>query len=81
MDKTHVEHAIGLVQDQDLNGRQVNGFLLHQIEQATRRCHHDINAAAQAVDLWVHADAAKNGDAAELQVFFVAVDRFFNLRS
>ena len=35
--KAHVEHAVGLVEHQDLNLVQVAGALLDQVDQTTRR--------------------------------------------
>ena len=37
VDKAHVEHAIGLVEDQDLHVRQVDEALLHEVQQAAGR--------------------------------------------
>ena len=44
--EAHVEHAVGLIEHQHLDLRQVDGALLHVVEQAARRGHHDFDAAS-----------------------------------
>ena len=58
VDEAHVEHAVGLVQHQDLDLAQVDGLLLHVVEQPARGGDDDVDAAAQRIDLRLHADAA-----------------------
>ncbi len=43
-DEAHVEHAIRLVQDEDLDATQVDGALTDVVEQPTRRRDHDLRA-------------------------------------
>jgi hypothetical protein len=45
MDKTEIEHAVGLAENQDLNTRQGHCPVFDQIEQAPRRGHDNIDAA------------------------------------
>ena len=80
MEKTHVEHAVGLIQHEHLHGREVEFALLLQVEQTARRCHQNIDAFSNAGNLGVHADTTKNDGGSQLQVFTVGADRFFNLR-
>jgi hypothetical protein len=56
-DETHVQHAVGFVEHQDLDLRQTGRLLLQVIEQATRRRDQDIDTPAQRVDLRVDVDA------------------------
>jgi hypothetical protein len=58
VDEAHVEHAVGLVEDEDLDLAQVDRLLLHVVEQAPGRGDEDVDAAAQGIDLRLHADAA-----------------------
>ena len=44
--EAHVQHAVGFVEHQDLDGGQVQVALLLQVEQAARRGHQDVDAAA-----------------------------------
>ncbi len=60
-DEAHVEHAIGLVEDEDLDPAQVDGALAGMVEQATGRGDHDLGAATQRADLATEADAAVDG--------------------
>src|SRR5690606_9847411 len=55
----HVQHAIGLVQDQYAHLTQVDVLLLDVIKQPPRRCDQDFAAAAQGVTLRADIDAAK----------------------
>jgi hypothetical protein len=60
VDEAHVEHAVGFVQHQDLDVAQVDGLLLHVVEQPARRRDDDVHAAAQVLDLRVDVDAAED---------------------
>jgi len=54
----HVQHHVRLVEDEHLNGRQVDGPLGHMVEQTARARDHDVHTAPQGIDLRVDADAA-----------------------
>ena len=53
--------------------------MLLQVEQTARGGHQNIDAFADARDLGVHADTAKNDGGSQLQVFAVGADRFLDL--
>ena len=46
MDKAHVQHAVGLVEHQDLDLAQVQRTLASMVQQAARCGHQDVHAAA-----------------------------------
>ncbi len=71
-DEAHVEHPVGLVEDEDLDRRQVDGPLADVVEQAAGGGHDDIRRAAQGADLAVDADATVDGRRADAPV--AAVD-------
>ena len=50
-DEAHVEHAVGFVEDQDLDLAEVHGLLADEVEQAARRGHEDLDAALELLDL------------------------------
>ena len=81
VNEAHVEHAVGFVEHQHLHGGQIELALLLQVEQTTRGSYQDVNAALNAVDLRVHANATKNNGGGELQIFAVGAHRFFHLCS
>ena len=60
-DEAHVEHPVGLVEDEDLDPAQVDGALAGVVEQASGRGDHDLDATAQRADLAAEADAAVDG--------------------
>ena len=60
MNESHVEHAVGFIEHQMSNLRQVCSPLLDEIEQPTRRGDEQITALTQAVDLRALADAAEH---------------------
>src|SRR5207244_5276991 len=60
VDETHVEHPVALIQHQDLHLAQVDRLLLHMVKQPARRSDQDVHAAAQRIDLRLHADTAVN---------------------
>ena len=66
--EAHVEHAVGLVQDQELQVAQVRGAALQVVEQPPRGGDEDIRVAAQGVDLMAgghSADDDPGGEAGE----------------
>ncbi len=79
MDKTHVQHAIGLIQHQDFHFGQIERFLTNMIEQPPRRCHQDIDTVAQGLNLRPDIDAAENYGGAQRQVPAVSGDAFADL--
>ena len=80
VDEAHVEHAVGLVEHEDLDVRQVERALAVVVEQAARRGDQDVDAAAQLVDLRLHADAAEHHHAGQLGVLAVGAHAFLDLR-
>ena len=61
-DEAHVEHPVGLVEDEDLDRREVDGALADVVEQAAGRRDDDLGAGAERADLRIEADAAVDGD-------------------
>ncbi len=80
VDKAHVEHAVGFVQHQNFDLGQVNRVLVFQIQQTARRCHQDVDAAAQLHHLRVDADAAEHHQRTQVQVLAVGTHVFADLR-
>ena len=60
VDEAHVEHAVGFVEHEDLDMREVERALAVVVEQAPGRGDEDVDAAPQLVDLRLHADAAEH---------------------
>ena len=80
MDKAHVQHAVGLVEHQNLHLAQIQHALLLQVQQTPWRGYQNVYAFFEFADLRAHAHTAKNHGAGELQVFTVGADGFFHLR-
>ncbi len=59
--EAHVQHAIGLVQHQGIQRRQVEACALQVIHDAARGADHDVGAVLQAGDLRSHGAAAAQG--------------------
>jgi hypothetical protein len=79
--EAHVEHAVGFIQDDDFDLAEVNLTLAHQVEQAAGAGDDDIDAGAQAFDLWTEADAAIDGQAFLPGVAAKHADRLVGLLS
>ena len=79
MDKAHVEHAVGFVQDQNFNTGQIEQALALQVEQAAWGGHQDIDAALDAIYLGFHANATKHNGGLQAEVFAVIFSGLFNL--
>ena len=58
--KPHVQHPVGLIQNELLNQVEENVFLFHQVEETSRRGDHDVGAILQRPYLRILAHAAKN---------------------
>ena len=80
MNEAHVQHAVGFVQHQNFNGRQIDVPLPGQVQQAARRGHENVDAFFDALDLRVHAHAAKNDGGFELEMLTVSTHGLLNLR-
>ena len=50
-EKAHVEHAVGLVEDEGLDLVQLDDLLTHEVPQAARRRDEDVRAALDCLDL------------------------------
>ena len=60
--EAHVEHLVGLVEDEDRDGVEVDYAARHHVEQSARGRDDDVRAAPKLVDLRVDAGAAVDGD-------------------
>ena len=60
VDEAHVEHAVGFVQDQNFNAGQIEQALALQVKQAAWGGYQDVDATFDAINLGLHAYAAKN---------------------
>ena len=78
--EAHVEHAIGLVEAQDLDARQVDGALLHVIEQASGGGDNDVGAPEQLFLLRHDRDAAENRGDAQVRRHTVGGQRLVHLQ-
>ncbi len=63
-DEAHVEHPVGLVEDDGVDAVEEQLAASDEVEHAARRADHDLRAALEGVDLAVHARAAVDGDGA-----------------
>ena len=79
MDKAHVEHAVSFVEYQNLDLREVDGLLAHQIQQATRAGDQDIQAGGDGFHLRVGADAAEDTGGFQRQFGGVGADAVVHL--
>ena len=77
--KTHVQHAVGLIEHKILQRGKIGVAALHQIQQAAGTRNDDLCAGAEGVDLRLFADAAKNRGGAQRKMFAVGPDVFINL--
>ncbi len=77
--KTHIEHAIGLIQHQDRHGKETDRAVPHVIEQSPRRGHDDIGTLPQTSDLRLHIGPAYQGGREQLEITPQGIDRRLNL--
>ena len=77
--KSHVEHAVGFVENEQFDAVEVHLALLHQIEQTTGRGDDDIDAAAHGLHLRMLSDAAENHRVADIHMAAVGFDTVADL--
>ena len=80
VDEAHVQHAVGFVQHEDLHAGQVDGALLHVVQQSARRGYQDVHGLAQRLDLRIDAHAPEDQHRADARVLGIGLDRLFHLR-
>ena len=78
-DEAHVEHAVGLVDDEDLHAHQHDAPALEMIEQAPGRGDQDVDAAVELLDLVVHRHAADEQREVELVIDAVFLEALRHL--
>ncbi len=78
-DEAHVEHPVGLVEDEDLDPREVDRALADVVQEASGRGHDDLRAGAQRADLRVEPDAAVDRGRAEAVAGAVGSDALLHL--
>ena len=78
-DEAHVEHAIGLVEDEHLHLGEVHHAVAHQVEEPPGRRHQHVHAAAQRLHLGALADAPEDDLAAHAAPRRVAAEALGDL--
>ena len=78
-DEAHVEHPVGLVEDEDLDPRQVDRPLAEVVEQAAGGRDDDLGAGAQGADLGIEADATVDRGRADRVLDAVGPDALLDL--
>ena len=81
VDEAHVQHPVRLIQDQDLQMRELHKLLLIQIHQPPGRGHQNVGPPFQGCRLGGLAHAAEDHGAAQGQMAGVALDVLLNLES
>ncbi len=79
-DKAHVEHAVGFVEDENFQLRQIDIALTNMIEQSPGCGDEDVDAAAQLRDLRVDAHAAEDHGGFQRQILTIGLHAFGDLR-
>ena len=77
--EAHVEHAVGFVDDQDLDRVEEQAAALGEIEQAAGGCDDDVGAARDLGLLIAERDAADQKREVQLVVDAVLAERLFDL--
>lgn len=78
--KSHVEHPVGLVEDEELNLMQPDFILAQEIQQASRSGDENIGAALDGFALFAVADAAEDDGGAQVGESPVIAKRRLDLR-
>lgn len=78
-EETHVEHAVGFVEDEAFEIAEVAVALAHEVDETAGGGDDDVGSVAQGLDLGAFADAAEDHGDAQGEVFGVGVDVVFDL--
>ena len=79
VDEAHVEHAVGLVEHEELDLSELQAVALHEIEQAAGRGHHDFDPLHDRADLASHRNAADRQRRCETHMAAVGVEAIEDL--
>ena len=71
MDEAHIQHPIGLVQDEDLDGGQVQESLTGQVQQAAGGGGEDVNSPLNLLHLGSLPHAAEDDGLGEGEVLAI----------
>src|ERR1700683_1396099 len=74
--KAHIEHAIGFVEDEDLEAFEIDESLLHQIKKPARRSYENIDTVSQGPRLVSLSHAAKNRCMLQVSLASVRLEAF-----
>jgi hypothetical protein len=80
-DETHIEHSVGLIENEHLDAPEVYGTLAHMVKQPARSSDNDINTLAERGKLAFDIHAAINGEGPQMQETAIAENGLFNLHS
>ncbi len=70
-DEAHVQHTVSLVEDESFDLREIDVPLLHQVEQAPRAGHQNIEPLIEHLDLGLLRNAAVDHTGAELDILAI----------
>ncbi len=79
VDEAHVEHPIGLVEDEDLDRAEVDGALADVVEQPAGRGDDDLGTTAQGAELTAEPDAAVDRGRADRSVAAIRAEARLDL--
>ena len=79
MDKAHVQHSVGLVQNEDVQLVQRDEALVVQVHQPAGGGHQNVHAPAQGLHLGVLAHAAEDDGVAQGQIFAIGLKALADL--
>src|SRR2546426_1071146 len=78
--KTHIKHAINLIENEDVDLAQVHRALLEQIKQSTRRGDENIDTAFQFLALFAITHASMDESRAQISKASIIAKGGLNLR-
>ncbi|MCI4361952.1 MAG: hypothetical protein L3J77_01990 [Thermoplasmata archaeon] len=79
-EEPHIEHPVGLVQDEDLEVREVHVAAAHVVEEAARGRHDDLRTPAERALLFAHPHAAVDRGAVKASVPAELVEELVRLQ-
>ncbi len=80
VDEAHIEHTIGLVQNQNLQMTEIHDALSLQIQQAPRRHNQHVNAPSETSLLWLLRDTTVDDGIIQIAIGTVGTETLIDLQ-
>jgi hypothetical protein len=79
VDKAHIEHTVGFIENEHFNKPEVYGSSLHVVEKPPGSSYHDVHAAMEDLELCLNTDTSIDGQGPDTEESAIAENGLFDL--